>query len=343
MNCEAPQLVLHAAGGRARRRHRDVRLPAAGAERHDRDHALGIGGDRTHHDQQLPADDQGAGRPADLRSTSQADRFTCTGCGWCQVNTDIVTQEFCRDGANCVRAVTVDGEPWLVVSDVCAALSIGNVSQAVKRLEPDDLITTEVIDSLGRWQRAWVVNESGVFDLILDSRKPEAKAFRRWVTAEVLPAIRRTGSYSVGGPALPSLPQTYAEALRELAATVERAEAAEAARSALAPRAEAWDDLASSGADYSAREAAAILSRAGIQTGQNRLLRSLRDLGMVDGSGRPYARHAHRLRLKPVTFEHPYTGVRMPGKPQIRITVEGLAHLRRRLGGRRPLEIEAKS
>jgi anti-repressor protein len=258
------------------------------------------------------------------------------------VSAEIITQEFCRDDAGCIRVVTLAGQPWFVAADVATILGLVNHRSSLALLDEDEK-GVHTVDTPGGPQLVTVISESGLYSLILRSRKAEARTFRRWVTSEVLPAIRRTGYYSVDGSALPPLPRTYAEALRELAATVERAEAAEAARNALAPRAEAWDDLASSGADYSAREAAAILGRAGIQTGQNRLLNTLWELGMVDDRGRPYARHARHLRLRPVSFEHPRTGVRMAGKPQIRVTVEGLAYLHRKLGGRQPLEIEAKS
>lgn len=98
-----------------------------------------------------------------------------------------------------VRTVTISGLPWFVVADVCAVLGISNPSMATSRLRADDLSTAEVIDSLGRSQQARVANESGLYDLLLDSRKPEARAFRHWITAEVVPAIRQTGSYSTAG------------------------------------------------------------------------------------------------------------------------------------------------
>jgi prophage antirepressor-like protein len=100
-----------------------------------------------------------------------------------------------------VRTVTIGGEPWFVVADICRVLGIGNPSDAVRRLNEGDLDTIEVTDSLGRTQKAYAANESGLYDLILDSRKPEARAFRRWITSDVIPSIRRTGSYAA--PAAP--------------------------------------------------------------------------------------------------------------------------------------------
>ncbi|ATW60205.1 antirepressor [Mycobacterium phage Ph8s] len=91
-----------------------------------------------------------------------------------------------------IRVVQLDGEPWFVAMDVCNALGISNPSDALTRLNEADLGSTEV-RSGPQNRRVRTVNESGLYDLILDSRKPEAKAFRRWITSEVVPTIRKTG------------------------------------------------------------------------------------------------------------------------------------------------------
>lgn len=96
-----------------------------------------------------------------------------------------------------VRIVTgLDGEPRFVAADICEALTIGNSRMALERLDDDEKGVSS-IDTLGGAQDMSVVNESGLYTLILGSRKPEAKRFKRWVTHEVLPSIRKTGSYSV--------------------------------------------------------------------------------------------------------------------------------------------------
>ncbi|HQU51000.1 MAG TPA: BRO family protein [Casimicrobiaceae bacterium] len=109
--------------------------------------------------------------------------------------------------AHAVRLQVDDaGLPWFNANYVCDALEMGNPSQAIKsHVDADDLQKLEVIDNLGRTQRANHVNESGLYGLILGSTKDAAKRFKRWVTGEVLPAIRKTGAYSVPG-ALASLP-----------------------------------------------------------------------------------------------------------------------------------------
>lgn len=93
-----------------------------------------------------------------------------------------------------------DGEVWFVAPDVCDALDVGNVSMAVNRLDDDEctLITIEGGSSNGLPVNC--INESGLYSLVLTSRKPEAKRFKKWVTSEVLPSIRKTGSYSMAQP-----------------------------------------------------------------------------------------------------------------------------------------------
>lgn len=95
-----------------------------------------------------------------------------------------------------VRTVTIDSEPYFVAKDVCDILSLSDVSMSVSRLDDDEKLTQALLVS-GQKRQMWCVNESGLYHLIFQSRKPEAKAFRKWVTAEVLPTLRRTGRYEV--------------------------------------------------------------------------------------------------------------------------------------------------
>lgn len=98
-----------------------------------------------------------------------------------------------------IRAITIDDEPWLVAADVCSALDIGNPSQAISRLDDDEKMTLTTNEGhsgkVGGAQMLNVISEAGLYSLILKSRKPEAKAFKRWVTHEVIPTIRKTGGY----------------------------------------------------------------------------------------------------------------------------------------------------
>lgn len=95
-----------------------------------------------------------------------------------------------------VRTVEVNGEPWWVLKDVCTVLEL-TTKHMTARLEEDEVNQIPLTDSLGREQNTTIINESGLYSVILRSDKPQAKPFRKWVTSEVLPSIRKTGSYSV--------------------------------------------------------------------------------------------------------------------------------------------------
>jgi prophage antirepressor-like protein len=101
--------------------------------------------------------------------------------------------------AQTVRVVLRDDEPWFVAADVCAALDLGNTHRAIDRLDDDEKGVTS-INTHGGAQAMSIVSESGLYSLVLGSRKPEAKPFKKWVTSEVLPAIRKSGRYEVGEP-----------------------------------------------------------------------------------------------------------------------------------------------
>ena len=106
--------------------------------------------------------------------------------------------------AQSVRVVMRGDEPWFVAADVCEALTIANHRDAVAKLDEDEKDGVGITDAIGREQETTVINESGLYSLILTSRKPEAKKFKKWVTAEVLPAIRKTGRYEAPIP-MPAL------------------------------------------------------------------------------------------------------------------------------------------
>ena len=96
---------------------------------------------------------------------------------------------------NEVRTVEVNGEPWFVLKDVCNVLGLGSAHKVADRLDEDERNQIPLTDSLGREQETTIINESGLYNVILRSDKPEAKPFRKWVTSEVLPSIRKTGGY----------------------------------------------------------------------------------------------------------------------------------------------------
>jgi len=95
-----------------------------------------------------------------------------------------------------IRVLAEKGEPWFVLSDVCKILGLSNPTKVANTIDKDDLTIIQVTDNLGRIQKVNAVNESGLYQVIFQSRKSEAKKFKKWVTSEVLPAIRKYGLYA---------------------------------------------------------------------------------------------------------------------------------------------------
>lgn len=116
--------------------------------------------------------------------------------------------------SNQVRVIEIDGETWFVAKDICNTLSLADVSKVCSRLD-DDEKGTHTIPTLGGNQDMMIVSESGLYSLVLTSRKPEAKAFKKWVTSEVLPSIRKTGKYAITKQEV-DVPTTYLDALKAL-------------------------------------------------------------------------------------------------------------------------------
>lgn len=143
-----------------------------------------------------------------------------------------------------VRTMTINGEPWFVGTDAAAALGLGDARKSLNLLDEDDRNTIPVIDAMGREQHSIVINEPGLYSLVLRSRKPQAKAFKRWVTHEVIPSIRKTGSYAL--PELPQqqqlvLPRSLPDALRALAVELELNDELTATIAKLSPKAQRAD------------------------------------------------------------------------------------------------------
>ena len=104
-------------------------------------------------------------------------------------------QIFQSEDFGSVRTLYRDDEPWFVAADVCKSLGIENARQAITRLDDDEKDAVILNDTMGRQQTVNIINEFGLYNLILGSRKPEAKQFKRWITHEVIPQIRQTGAY----------------------------------------------------------------------------------------------------------------------------------------------------
>ncbi|MFC4124878.1 BRO family protein [Nocardia rhizosphaerae] len=257
---------------------------------------------------------------------------------------------FAYEGST-VRTVVINGEPWFVLADLCAVLDIRNARDVTARLA-DDQKGVDLIDTPGGRQQMTIVNESGMYEVVIRSDKPGAVVFRRWITAEVLPAIRKTGGYA----ATTALPDRRALAQMVLEAE-DRADAEHAARleaeqhaRALEAPASAWSTMAESSGDYSVADASKVLSRdANISIGRDRLFSFMaaegwifRDRGTSSWKARQTQVDIGRLVEKLGTpFLHERTGqMRLPA-PTIRITAKGMAELHKRLGGTGQLPLMA--
>ena len=122
------------------------------------------------------------------------------------LNLNEVLRSFGYKG-NMVRTLEKDGVVWWVLVDVCKALGLTSSARTAERLDQDEVSQTQVTDALGRKQLTAIINEPGLYSVLLRSDKPEAKPFKRWVTHEVLPSIRKTGQYISPKSAQPEKPK----------------------------------------------------------------------------------------------------------------------------------------
>jgi anti-repressor protein len=161
-----------------------------------------------------------------------------------------------------VRTVMISGEPHFVAKDVCEILTLTNPTEAVRGLDDDEKTTLRISEG---GPEANVVTEAGLYSLVIRSNKPEAKQFKRWVTHDVLPTIRKTGQY--GGY---QIPHNYAEALRLAADQADQLIAQK-------PKVLFADSVTASNTSILIGELAKIIKQNGVDIGQNRLFEWLRD------------------------------------------------------------------
>ena len=188
-----------------------------------------------------------------------------------------------------VRAVEIDGGPWFVGKDVANILKYENPGKAIRmHVDAEDKKmgvqdgTPSIKDNLGREQYPVFINESGVYSLIFRSKLPKAKEFKRWVTSEVLPSIRKTGSYSM------DIPQDYPSALRALADKCEENQRLEAKIALDAPKTRFADCVADSPELSYVSELAKVLKQNGVNIGRTRVFEWLREHEYIMKTGSKY-------------------------------------------------------
>lgn len=193
-------------------------------------------------------------------------------------------QRFDFKGASLRALTNMAGEPWFVAKDVCDILEISNPSDALKRLDDDERSRF----NLGRQGETNIVNEAGLYVLVLGSRKPEAHEFKRWVTHEVLPSIRKTGGY-IPTSESDSDEDIMARAVLVAQKTIDRKNQQIAEQQTriveLEPKARFADAVAASDGTCLIGELAKMLRQNGLDIGQNRLFEILRQDGYLGKTG----------------------------------------------------------
>ncbi|KWX79956.1 phage antirepressor KilAC domain-containing protein [Paenibacillus jilunlii] len=199
-------------------------------------------------------------------------------------------------GQQQVRSTVIDGEPWFIAKDVCDVLEVGNPSQAISRLDEDEKNTIILNEGNRGNPTVVIVNEPGLYSLILGSRKPEAKQFKRWITHEVIPSIRKHGAYMT--------PQTIEQAITspdfliQLANKIkdeqEKNKFLEQKIESDKPKVHFAESVEISKDSILVADLAKLLRQKGVEIGEHRLYRWLREEGYLIKSGTEYNRPTQR-------------------------------------------------
>lgn len=205
-----------------------------------------------------------------------------------------------------VRIILQNDEPWFVAKDVCDCLEINNSRQALSRLDDDEKNSVILNDGIPGNPEKSIVNEYGLYSLVMSSRKPEAKEFKRWVTHEVLPSIRKYGTYSV------DIPRTLPDALKAYANEIEEHNKTKALLEEQKPKVLFADAVNASHTSILVGDLAKLLRQNGLDIGQNRLFEKLRQEGyLIKQKGESYNMPTQRsmdmklFEVKESTFTNP--------------------------------------
>ena len=227
-----------------------------------------------------------------------------------------------------VRHVFASEIVW-IGRDVCEAVGISKYRDALSQLDGDERVSV-VVDTPGGTQRMSAVTEAGVWSLLLMSRSPKVQPFKRWLTHEVLPAIRKHGRYD----ASMALPDRKTMAQWVIDAET-RAGMAEAQVAELAPKAEFYDELMDADGTYSLAATARMVG-----WGRNVMMRECRRMGILQGNNLPYRRYDHHFKVIPGTRVHPKTGETIP-TATTHVLPSGVEFLRKKLAGNDALAVSS--
>ena len=233
------------------------------------------------------------------------------------------------------------GEPWFVAKDVCDVLGYTNASTAISdHVDSEDKLNNESLSSLGQ-RGGWLVNESGLYSLVLSSKLPTAKEFKRWVTHEVLPQIRRTGGYIPTSDAdddMTILAKAVMIGQRTMEEQKQRIADQQSRIDELQPKASAWDNFVDIPDALSVRDSAKLLSNLGRPVGQTELFEWLDRHDWIfrenkHWSARQSRINAGHLMMVPSKSHGTHKdGTPFAFPPTVKVTRKGLALIARRFG-----------
>ena len=223
-------------------------------------------------------------------------------------------QIFSNEEFGRIRTIAINGEPWFVGKDVAERLGYAKPLNALAmHVDEDDSLKQGLIDSLGRTQEMIIINESGLYSLVLSSKLPRAKAFKRWITSEVIPSIRKRGMYATAETAEQMLqnPDVMIRALQELKAERQKRQELEQKRQEDAPKVIFADAVAASQTSILVGDLAKLICQNGVPIGQTRLFAWMRANGFLmsrcgSGYNMPTQRamNAGLFEIKESTFVH---------------------------------------
>ncbi len=246
-------------------------------------------------------------------------------------------QQFDFKGASLRTLTDKAGEPWFVAKDVCDILGHSNVSMALDRLDDDERSKF----NLGRQGETNIVNEAGLYVLVLGSRKPEAHEFKRWVTHEVLPQIRRTGGYIPTTDVdddMTILAKAVMIGQRTMEAQKQRIAEQQTRIDELQPKASAWDNFVDIDDALSVRDSAKLLSNLGRTVGQTELFEWLDRHDWIFRENKHWSARqsrinaGHLMMVPPKSHGTHKDGTPFAFPPTVKVTRKGLALIARRFG-----------
>jgi len=228
-----------------------------------------------------------------------------------------------------IRTITIDGEPWFIAKDVCDILCLGRGTRSVERLDEDEVRKTYITDSIGRQQEAYIVNEPGLYQLVIASNKKEAKEFKRWITHDIIPSIRKHGMYMTDSLLQKVMqdPDFLITLLQQYKDEREMRLLAEKKNEEQKPLVDFANACLKSKDTILVREMSKIAQDEGISIGQNKLYDKMREWGLIlKGSTEPSQR-AMNMKLFEVQESYVETAYGTKLTKTTRVTPRGQVYI----------------